>query len=230
MCGRFSQLYTWQELDVHLDLDGAPANLQPRYNAAPGQDIAIVRADGTGKRLATLRWGLIPSWAREPGIGNRLINARSETVRTKPSFRSAFQSRRCLVPVDGFYEWTGEKSARQPWRITMRGGGIFCLAGLWEHWCVPDGLTLTGTLADRRAGDVLETFTILTTRANEDIVHLHTRMPVILAPDTYGSWLAGHEVPLDPVPTGTMTFHPVSTLINKTTHDDPRCLEPIGTV
>lgn len=108
----------------------------------------MVRAADGRRRLATIRWGLIPFWAKEPDIGHRLINARSETARTKPSFRSAWRSRRCLIPVDGFYEWTGEKKARQPWLIAMTGGGVFCLAGLWERWIVPAGLTLTGSLAE----------------------------------------------------------------------------------
>lgn len=119
MCGRITQRFSWSELHELLDLIGAPVNLAPRYNAAPGQEIAAVRACDDGRQLTMMRWGLIPSWAKDPRIGYRLINARSETARMKPSFRSAWRSRRCLIPVDGFYEWTGEKKARQPWLIAM---------------------------------------------------------------------------------------------------------------
>ncbi len=226
MCGRFTQRFAWRELHELLDLVGSPANLAPRYNVAPGQQVAAVRADGDGLRLAMLRWGLIPSWAKEPGIGYRMINARSETARTKPSFRSAWRSRRCLIPVDGFYEWTREKKARQPWLLAMKECGIFCFAGLWERWRVPAGLALTGSLAERAAGDVLETCTILTTAANDDMARVHDRMPVILPAAAIHSWLAGDDVAPDPWPPGTLTLHRVSTRVNTATNDDPRCIEP----
>lgn len=228
MCGRFTQRFSWRELHELLDLIGAPANLEPRYNVAPGQQIAAVRAEGGGRRLAMMRWGLIPFWAKEPNIGYRLINARSETARTKPSFRSAWRSRRCLIPADGFYEWTGEKKARQPWLIAMRQGGVFCFAGLWERWTVPSGLSLTGSLAELDEGETLETCTILTTRANDDVARVHDRMPAILPPALFDSWLSGDGVTLDPWPADTMTLHPVSTRVNKAANDDPRCVEPVA--
>ncbi|MDE0045217.1 MAG: SOS response-associated peptidase [bacterium] len=228
MCGRFTQRFGWRELHELLDLIGSPANLAPRYNVAPGQQVATVRAEDGGRRLAKMRWGLIPSWAKEPGIGYRLINARSETARTKPSFRSAWRSRRCLIPADGFYEWTGEKKARQPWLITMKEGGVFCFAGLWESWEVPAGLELRGSMVDLREGDALETCTILTTAANADISRLHHRMPVILPIEAHAPWLAGDDMPLGPSPPDAMTFHPVSPLVNKAANDDPRCVEPLA--
>ncbi|MCY4606991.1 MAG: SOS response-associated peptidase [bacterium] len=226
MCGRFTQRFSWRELHELLDLVGPAVNLAPRYNVAPGQQVATVRSEDDGQRLAMMRWGLIPSWAKEPNIGYRLINARLETARTKPSFRSAWRSRRCLIPADGFYEWTGEKKARQPWLIGMKEGGVFCFAGLWERWCVPAGLELTGSLAELGAGDALETCTILTTAANADVSPVHHRMPVILPPEAFGSWLAGDEVPPQSWPAGAMTLHPVSPWVNKATNDDPRCVEP----
>ncbi len=228
MCGRFTQRFSWRELHELLDLIGTPANLAPRYNVAPGQQVATVRTEDGGRRLARLRWGLIPPWANEPNIGYRLINARSETVRTKPSFRSAWRSRRCLIPADGFYEWTGERKARQPWLITMKEGGLFCFAGLWERWRVPAGLELTGMLADLREGDALETCTILTTAANADISRIHHRMPVILPFESCGPWLAGDDMSLGPLSPDTMSVHRVSPMVNKAANDDPRCVEPVG--
>ena len=228
MCGRFTQRFSWRELHELLDLIATPANLAPRYNVAPGQQVATVRAEDGGRRLAMLRWGLIPPWAKEPNIGYRLINARSESVRTKPSFRSAWRSRRCLIPADGFYEWTGERKARQPWLITMKEGGLFCFAGLWERWRVPAGLALTGSLADLQEGDALETCTILTTAANADISRIHHRMPVILPLESCEPWLAGDDMALGPTPPDTMTLHRVSPLVNKATNDDPSCIEPVG--
>ncbi len=228
MCGRFTQRFSWREIHELLDLIGTPANLAPRYNVAPGQQVATVRAEDGGRRLAMTRWGLIPSWAKEPNIGYRLINARSETAQEKPSFRSAWRSRRCLIPADGFYEWTGERKARQPWLITMKEGGLFFFAGLWERWMVPAGQELTGALADLREGDALETCTILTTAANADISRLHHRMPVILPFESCKPWLAGDDMSLGPLPPETMTLHQVGPLVNKATNDDPRCVEPVG--
>ena len=174
------------------------------------------------------RRGLIPSWAKEPNIGYRLINARSETARTKPSFRSAWRSRRCLIPADGFCEWTGERKARQPRLITMKEGGLFCFAGLWERWRVPPGLEMTGSLAELREGDALETCTILTTTANADISRVHHRMPVILPFESCEPWLAGADMSLGPSPPDTMTLDQVSPPVNKATNDDPRCVEPVA--
>ena len=115
MCGRFTQTFTWDQADRFLDLSGPPLNLQPRYNVAPSQAVAVVRADRDGRRsLSMLRWGLIPAWAKDQRVGRKLINARAETARTKPSFRAAFAARRCLIPADGFYEWKREGGVKQP--------------------------------------------------------------------------------------------------------------------
>ncbi|MDE0050393.1 MAG: SOS response-associated peptidase [Rhodospirillales bacterium] len=227
MCGRFTQRMTWRELHERMDLIGTPLNLRPRYNVAPSQDVAIVRANDDGRSLCMLRWGLIPSWAREPNIGYKLINARTETAAEKPSFRSAWRHRRCLIPADGFYEWRREGKTRQPWLFGLKDAAPFAFAGLWESWAVPAGAALTGSLAERSPGDTVGTFTILTTAANETVTPVHGRMPVILPEDAYGPWLAGEEVPLAPYPADAMTAHPVSTLVNRPANDDPRCVEPI---
>ena len=228
MCGRITQRFSWQELHELLSLVGLPVNLQPRYNAAPGQRIAAVRREDDGLRLAMLRWGLIPAWAREPNIGYKLINARAETAHEKPSFRAAFRARRCLIPVDGFYEWAGKGKSKQPWLIGMKAGGVFALAGLWERWTVPEGLSLTGALAELAPGDDLETCTILTTEANTTLAPVHHRMPVILPPAAFDPWLGGEAVPLGPYPAEAMTLHPVSTHVNKPANDDEGCVEAVG--
>jgi len=227
---------TWRELHERMDLIGAPLNLRPRYNVAPSQDVAVVRAAdpgsqpgaGDGRTLAMLRWGLIPAWAREPNIGYKLINARSETAAEKPSFRAAWRNRRCLIPADGFYEWKREGKTRQPWLFGLSDGAPFAFAGLWETWTVPQGAALTGSLAERGPGEAVETCTILTTTANETVAPVHGRMPVILPPEACGPWLANEDVPLVPYPADHMTAHPVSTLVNRPANDDPRCVKPIA--
>ena len=230
MCGRFTQRMTWRELHERMGLLGTPLNLRPRFNVAPSQDVAVVRANDDGRTLAMLRWGLIPSWAREPNIGYKLINARSETAAEKPSFRSAWRNRRCLIPADGFFEWQPRGKTRQPWLFRLGDGAPFAFAGLWERWTVPQAAALTGSLAERSPGDAVETCTILTTTANEMVAPVHGRMPVILPREAYGPWLAGEEVPLLPYPADAMTAHPVSTLVNRPANDDPRCVEPIALI
>ena len=219
-----------------MDLVGPPLNLRPRYNVAPSQDVAVARAAdpgsqsgaGEGRTLSMMRWGLIPAWAKDHAIGHKLINARSETAAQKPSFRSAFRRRRCLIPADGFYEWQGRGRTRQPWLFGLRGGAPFAVAGLWERWTVPEGAALTGSLAERSPGDAVETCTILTTAANETVARAHSRMPVILPPDAWDAWLADEEVPLAPYPADAMTAWPVSTHVNRPANDDPRCVEPVS--
>ncbi len=228
MCGRFTNRFSWKELHERMDLIGTPLNLRPRYNVAPSQDIAVVRAAQEGRTLAMLFWGLIPAWARDPAIGHKLINARSETAAEKPSFRTAFRHRRCLIPADGFYEWQRRGRTRQPWLFGFRDGAPLVFAGLWERWTVSADAALTGSFAERRPGDVVETCTILTTSANETVAPVHGRMPVILPPNAWSAWLAGEEVSLDPCPTDAMTAWPVSTHVNLPSNDDPRCVEPVA--
>ena len=228
MCGRFTNRFTWKELHERLDLIGAPLNLRPRYNVAPSQDVAVARTSEEGHTLSMLRWGLIPAWAKDAAIGHKLINARSETAAEKPSFRSAFRHRRCLIPADGFYEWRRRGGARQPWLFGLRDDAAMVFAGLWERWTVPEGAALTGSLAERSPGDAVETCTILTTAANETVAPVHGRMPVILPPVAWDAWLAGNQVPLEPYPADAMTAHPVSTHVNRPANDDPRCVEPVS--
>ena len=203
MCGRFTQRLSWRELHELLGLIGPAQNVRPRYNVAPAQTIAAVRASREGRTLSMLRWGLIPAWAKEPNIGYRLINARAETAHEKPSFRAAFRARRCLIPADGFYEWAKARGRpKQPWLFQMKDGSGFAFAGLWESWKVPDGLALTGSLAELEPGDTLETCTILTTQANETVAPVHHRMPVILPAGSVRALANGRGGPACPLPGG----------------------------
>ena len=226
MCGRFTQTFSWQEVHDLLTLEGPPPELAPRYNVAPGQNIAAVRLEPDGRRLAMLRWGLIPGWAGDPAIAYRLINARAETAALKPSFRAAFRSRRCLIPTNGFYEWQRAGAVRQPYLIGRGDRRLLAFAGLWEHWTVPRGVTLSGSLAARRPGDVIETCTILTTAANAVVAPVHDRMPVILAAEAFAAWLRGERLPLGPCADETLAARPVSTVVNDPRNDDPRCIRP----
>jgi putative SOS response-associated peptidase YedK len=226
MCGRFTQSVSWEETADFFDLDEVPGDVPPRYNVAPTQSAAVVRNEGA-RRLRMLRWGLIPSGAPDPSIGNRLINARSETANTLPSFRDAFRSRRCLVPVDGFFEWERLGRRRQPWLFRMREGGPFALAGLFEGWRAPPGFSAPWA-PERGEPRVVETFTILTTDANDVVAPVHDRMPVILHPRAFDAWLDGGEVRLGPYPPGSMEAFRVRPLVNSPVHDDPRCVESLA--
>ena len=223
MCGRYTLATPDDSLAELLDLPDPPA-LEPRYNIAPTQPVAVLRAppDRDVRQIEMLRWGLVPSWAKDPAIGNRMINARSETVNQKPSFKAAFRRRRCLVPADGFYEWQRLKRGKQPYYIHLVDGGPFAFAGLWEEWADPDG-------------SVIETCTILTTSANELMADLHDRMPVILDRSAYELWLDATVqdtrilVPLlRPFPSERLAAHPVSTWVNSPRNDDQDCIKPVS--
>ena len=229
MCGRLTQRLTWREIHALLGLVGPAANLRPRYNLAPSQSAAVVRSDAGVRRLSMVRWGLIPAWAKDPAVGHKLINARAETAAVKPAFRAAFSKRRCLIPADGFYEWRREGSVRQPWLIARRDGGPMALAGLWEGWRVPEGVELRGSLAERRPGDVVETFTILTTEASATMRALHDRMPVILPAEAFGPWLSGEGVRLGPAPEDWLAMHRVALRVNNPRNDDSECVVALAT-
>ena len=222
MCGRFTLTSTPERLALRFGLDEVP-ELAPRYNIAPSQDVLTVRAEAGGARvLESRRWGLIPHWAKDPKIGNRMINARSETAVERPAFRDAFRLRRCLVPADGFYEWAGGSAPRQPYRIGLSDGSPFAIAGLWEQW-------------SRSEGPAIESCTLLTTRANERIAPLHDRMPVILEPDDYARWLDPElrdPKPLfdllRPLASERLELHAVSLRVNDPRHDDPACAAPVA--
>jgi putative SOS response-associated peptidase YedK len=181
MCGRFA-FYSPSEATAALfGVDGALA-VEPRYNIAPTQFVAAIREDENRQREFTmLRWGLVPFWAKDPAIGNRMINARAETVAEKPSYRAAFKHRRCVVLADGFYEWHRDGDVKIPHFISLLSGEPFGLAALWESW------------TDKESGEFLNTTTLITTVANEFMQPLHHRMPVILQPDTANVWMSGSD-------------------------------------
>jgi putative SOS response-associated peptidase YedK len=223
MCGRFTLIMPGEAVAELFQLPEVPT-LAPRYNIAPTQPVAAVRVsrDSGQRELTHFHWGLIPRWAKDPSIGSRMINARSETAAEKPSFRAAIKYRRCLVPADGFYEWQKLNGKKQPVRVQASDGNLFAIAGLWEHWSSPDG-------------SEIESCTLLTTSPNELLAQVHNRMPVLVAPENFDLWLdpaAQHagEVQhlLKPYPADEMTFYPVSTHVNNPRNDDPRCIEPLA--
>lgn len=220
MCGRFTLRTPLNVLIEQFELSETTP-LLPRFNIAPTQPIAVVRQSGgkETRQLCLLRWGLIPAWAKEPSIGARLINARAETVGEKPAFRSAFKSRRCLIPADGYYEWKKIGGRKQPYHIRLEDERPFALAGLWERW------------EGGESGTPLETCTIITTAANAATAPIHDRMPAILPEEEYSLWLdpgvqdrqmlARLLRPFDSQPMGSV---PVSTHVNNARNDDPRCV------
>lgn len=222
MCGRFTLAAPRTELlDIFPLFEGM--DLPPRYNIAPTQTVPVLRAnpDSGQPEPALLRWGLVPSWADDPTIGNSLINARSETVASKPAFRSAYRRRRCLIPADGFYEWQKLGGKKQPFYFQLRDRQPFALAGLWEDW--------------EREGEVIQSFTILTTSANELVRPIHERMPVILRREDHDRWLdpanitgAGLDLLLRPFPAAWMVGYPVGNLVNNPRFDDPKCILPLA--
>ena len=204
-------------------------NLPPRYNIAPTQQVAVVRAiDAAARELVMMRWGLIPHWAKDASMGARTINARAETLSDKPSFRAAVKSRRCLVPADGFYEWRMEDGRKQPFRIGMKGGSPFAFAGLWDRWIA------TATGAGLAEGEPVESVTIVTTAANEKLRPIHPRMPVILPTEDFSHWLdpandaAAACALLKPYPAAPMAFYRVGTMVNNVRNDDPGCVAPLN--
>lgn len=227
MCGRYRVNREQRRLAEHFGIpEGGESQLPlelPRFNAAPSQVLAAVRLDSAGRReLVGLRWGLVPHWAKDRGIGRKTVNARAETVAEKPAFRGAFRYRRCLIPSDGFYEWQAIGRRRQPWLVRLEDGGLFAFAGLWERW-------------RGAAAEVLETFTVIVTDANELLRPLHDRMPVIVAPSDYDAWLdvgrfdrRGLEALLRPYPSEGMVAYPVSRRVNSPANDDPLCSAPLG--
>ena len=222
MCGRFTLSATGDVVAEMFHLTDPP-DLAARYNIAPSQEVAALRAtpERPEPHIGMLRWGLIPFWAKDPAIGSRMINARSETAAEKPSFRAAFRRRRCLVIADGFYEWKKEGKRKQPYCIRMTDGSPFAFAGLWEHWEQPDGRAI-------------ESCTLLTTSPNELLRPIHDRMPVILDSRDYAAWLDPEEQKpnalaplLVPYPPDAMTAFPVSTRVNSPSHDAADLVNPL---
>ena len=226
MCGRYSLEWDVDELARHFGLVVRQMpRLEPRYNIAPSQPIAIVHdnRDRDERRMTLVQWGLVPFWADDPSIGQRMINARSETAATKPAYKAAMKYRRCVVPASGFYEWQAQPSGKQPHYFHPTADEPLALAGLYEHWTGPDG-------------EEIDTGTILTTQANAAVKPIHDRMPVILRLDDVPRWLdAGEQDPaavtdlLQPAPDDLLTRHAVSKRINRPGPDDPSLIDPIQT-
>jgi putative SOS response-associated peptidase YedK len=220
MCGRYVITTAPEAIRQLFGTAGFPPNFPPHYNAAPGQDLPVVRLHPeTGDRvLGLLRWGLIPYWSKDPKIAWRCINARGETAKTTPAFRDAYKSRRCLVPAEAFFEWRAEGKTKQPYAIAMRTRESFAFAGLWENW------------KDPKTSEWLRTFTILTTQPNELVTPLHDRMPVILSSEGYDQWLGKETDPSDlirPYPADEMMTWPVSRRVNTPKNDDPTILDRV---
>lgn len=211
MCGRYAQRTDAKKLAKEFKVSEVPS-VEPRYNIAPTQDVLAVNETGDGREMRFIKWGLVPSWAKDTSMGARLINVRSETVTEKPAFRQAFKHRRCIIPADGFYEWQKQKAGerKQPFFFRMKDERPFGFAGLWERW-------------EGEGGQVLNSCAILTTEANEVLRPVHDRMPVILNPDDYELWLGGDARELDlvkemlrPFPGEEMTGYPVGLSVNST--------------
>ena len=230
MCGRFTLHHSLEELEERFDAHPLTlAVATPRYNIAPTQDILVVTQNGA-RHLQEYHWGLIPSWAKDPAISSKMINARAETLAEKPSFRTALSRRRCLIPADGFYEWqdaaadlpTGKKAAKTPMHIRLQGGALFAFAGLWDEWHAADGSSLRSC-------------TIITTAPNAVTAPIHDRMPVILRPEDEALWLdpsvkeASALLPLlVPYPADVMEAYAVSRSVNAPMVDDAACITPVS--
>ena len=215
MCGRYSLISDISALQVRFDFDPPITPHTSRYNIAPTQNVLTVRSEDGRNVAEHMRWGLIPSWAKDMSIGNRAINARAETLAEKPMFRTALRRRRCLILADGFYEWIRAGKARQPMRILLTTGEPFAFAGLWETWTNPEGETI-------------HSCTIVTTAANDLMRPIHDRMPVILLPEHESAWL-NHSIEdssalngfLSPYPPGKMESYPVTPFVNSPANDTP---------
>ncbi len=223
MCGRFTLTADTKQIQETIPGIVVPQDISPRWNVSPQQPIAVVPNDGKNT-LDFFLWGLIPSWAKDPEIGNRMINARAETLTEKPAFRAAFRRRRCLVLADGFYEWRQVPGSKRkiPMYIKLASGKPFAFAGLWEVWHSPDG-------------SVIPSATIITTHPNALMEPIHNRMPVILPQEAYDVWLTtGEQDPellsslLKPYPPEEMVAHPVSTLVNDPKNELPDCILPLA--
>ena len=224
MCGRFVQNIPFETLQQNFNICTTDADILPNYNVAPTQEILTIIKHDNENKLERLHWGLVPFWAKDISIGSRMINARAETVSQKPSFRNAFKKRRCLIPADGFYEWTGEKGNKQPYYVSIPSGEPFAFAGLWESW--------TDKESDEKS--VYKSCTIITTAASESICEIHHRMPAILDPKFHEKWLdveIQDPKELEPILQDgiihDMKYYPVSTFVNSVKNNDPNCIKPV---
>jgi putative SOS response-associated peptidase YedK len=219
MCGRYRLSRRKQLVDEYFGTDSGESDWNPRYNIAPTQPVPVIRQHPTvpARKLSLLRWGFIPSWARDTSVGAGMINARSETAAVKPAFREALALRRCLIPADGFYECQRNGKTRQPYCLEVGDGELFAFAGLWDRWTNPQR-------------EVIESCSILTTTPNSLLADIHDRMPVILTPDDYHLWLdpafrdtASVSEMLRPLDPAQMRRYPVSTRVNNVQNDDADC-------
>lgn len=222
MCGRYTNTAKLDAMQLRFDFDTDETDFVPRYNIAPTQYAPVLILDDSGnKRLEMMRWGLIPHWAKDASIGNRMINARSETIHEKPVFKSPFQKKRCLVLADGFYEWQKTGKTKQPLRITLKNRQLFGMAGLWSRWKDANGKEI-------------KTFTIITTTPNALMKKIHDRMPVIIPPDLEDAWLQGEDLDklqgmLVAYPAKEMAAYEVSTIVNSPKNDIADCIKPKDT-
>jgi len=216
MCGRYTLTKPLKTIISYFEAKSFKGEYLERYNVAPTQSMPVVVSPDGNREIEVMRWGLIPSWSKDPKTQSLLINARAETIQEKPSFRSSFKKRRCLVPADGFYEWTKRDSGKVPYWIHMTDEGLFAFAGIWSEWGKED--------------DVIRSFSIITTEANSKLKSLHDRMPVIIGPENYDHWLdSAQKDPaslLNAYPPEQMAYHEVSLRVNSPKNDDPECLAP----
>ena len=219
MCGRYLIISSPEAIRKFFQYSEQP-NFPARYNVAPTQPILIVRHAEGRRQLALVRWGLIPAWVKDPRGFSLVINERGESVNEKPAFRNAMKRRRCLIPADGFYEWTDQGGKKRPYVVRPRDGGPIAFAGLWETWMGPNG-------------EEMETAAIITTQASQDVAHIHHRMPVIVPPEAFDLWLDCMNVDEEaaaalivPAPAGLLDAYEVSTAVNRVANDSPALIDP----
>jgi putative SOS response-associated peptidase YedK len=222
MCGRYTITSAPEAIRALFRYEEQP-NFPPRYNVAPTQPIPIVRLHEDRRQFALVRWGLLPSWVKDPKTFTLLINARGESVTTKPAFRAAMKRRRCLIPADGFYEWKAVGGRKQPYFVRLKSGAPMAFAGLWENWMGPNG-------------EELETAAIITADANRLLAPIHSRMPVIIQPEAFDLWLNCADVDattaaalIAPASEDLLEAYEVSTAVNRTANDNPKLVEPLDT-
>src|SRR5690625_482318 len=222
MCGRYTLFADEAEILQEFGITEPIDNYQPSYNVAPGQNVVAIIHDGKEKRAGHLRWGLVPSWAKDEKIGYKMINARSETAHVKPSFKNLMARKRCLIIADSFYEWKQTDESRQPKRIKLKDRNLFAFAGLWDKW--------------EKDGKILFTCTMLTKDANEFMKEIHHRMPIILPKEKEDKWIEPrvqnpqyYKQFLDEVEIEEMTAYPVDTYVNKAINNDEQCIAPLST-